>query len=59
MKNDTDSPREGTSSFIFVFLTLGDSAVYNLDRAGVTTCSFFIGSQNVHNAFYEPLAVRV
>jgi len=41
MKNDTDSPREGTSSFIFVFLTLGDSAVYNMDRAGVTTCSFF------------------
>ena len=31
MENDTESPREGTSSFIFVFLTLGDSAVCNMD----------------------------
>ena len=31
MENDTESPREGTSSFIFVFLTLGDRTVYNID----------------------------
>ena len=37
MENDTESPREGTSSFIFVFLTLDDSAVYNMDSKQVAT----------------------
>ncbi len=32
MKKDTESPREGTSSFIYVFLTFDDSAVYNMDN---------------------------
>ncbi|WP_207645954.1 hypothetical protein [Ruminococcus flavefaciens] len=36
MENDTESPREGTSSFIFVFLTLGDRTVYNMDKKCVT-----------------------
>ena len=31
MKNDAESPREGTSSFIYAFLTLGYIAVYNMD----------------------------
>lgn len=31
MKNNTDSPREETLSFIYVFLTFGVSAVYNMD----------------------------
>ena len=30
-ENDTESPRKGTSSFIYVFLTFGDNAVYNMD----------------------------
>ncbi len=36
MKNDAESPREGTSSFRYVFLTFSDSAVYNMDSKQVT-----------------------
>ena len=33
--NYTESPRKGTSSFIYVFLTFCDSAVYNMDSKQV------------------------
>jgi hypothetical protein len=31
MKNNTESPRKGTFSFMYVFLTFGNSAVYNIN----------------------------
>ena len=35
IKNDTESLREGNSSFIYAFLTFGDIAVYNMDSKQV------------------------
>ena len=35
IKNDTESLREGNSSFIYAFLTFGDIAVYNIDSKQV------------------------
>ena len=31
MNNDTESPREGTSSFIYILLTFVDSEMYNMN----------------------------
>ena len=57
MKNDTESPREGTSSFIYVFLTFSESAVYNMDSKQVY-CDKSEFVEEKHESVYKKMENR-